>query len=727
MATIILSAVGFVLAGPPGAAIGAAIGQQVDQRVFAPKARQGPRLNDLKIQTSSYATPIPKLFGTVRTAGTVIWATDLREDRRKVSNGKGAPKSTIFSYSASFAVVLSGRRISRVGRIWADGKLLRGAAGDFKTQTGFRVHLGAENQAVDPLLAAAEGAADTPAYRGIAYTVFEDFQLADYGNRIPSLSFEVIADEGDVPVGAIINQLSGPALLAHCPTPVSGFSAFGNSVAAVCQTLQSVIPFSVSDDGTQLTANEVPASPITLPEQAVGAAANAREAQRLQIEHDSASLVPSRIGLSYADPARDYQTSVQQARRDGGGRREIGAELPATLSATAARRFAENLLARAWVTRKRARIQLPWRFAGIGPGATVIVAGYPDVWQVRSTAFEKMSVVLDLVRHAPTPAALMPATAGRGVVQPDRPHGPTSLVVLDLPPLDDGVQSRPSVAAVAAGTSPGWRGAALLVSTDDGASWQDAGVTAAPGVLGATTSPLPIGSAHLTDTANSVDIQLLNGEMALIASDDDGLLAGRNAAMLGKELIQFGAADALGGGAYRLSRLLRGRRGTQIVAHGTATPFTLIEREWLAPIEAGVGVASVRVIATGVGDTIAGVEALLTRPDQAIKPPPPVHLRVDRQTSGDWVFQWTRQSRDGWRWPDLIDVALAEEQERYRLLISPSAAPERESQALSPAWTYTAAERAADAASGSTSLTVSVAQIGTYAISAAAFLTVPLS
>jgi hypothetical protein len=189
MATIILSAVGTVIAGPIGAAIGAAIGQQIDQRIFAPKGRLGPRLSDLKIQTSSYAAPIPRLFGMMRVAGTMVWATDLREERSKVSNGKGKPKTTVFSYSASFAVILSARPIVRVGRIWADGKLLRGEAGDFKTATGFRLYSGTESQPVDPAIAAAEGAGNAPAYRGLAYAVFEDFELGEYGNRIPLPQF----------------------------------------------------------------------------------------------------------------------------------------------------------------------------------------------------------------------------------------------------------------------------------------------------------------------------------------------------------------------------------------------------------------------------------------------------------------------------------------------------------------------------------------------------------
>jgi hypothetical protein len=41
-----------------------------------------------------------------------------------------------------------------------------------------RVHLGHEGQEPDPLIAAKE-AGDAPAYRGLAYVVFERFPLAD--------------------------------------------------------------------------------------------------------------------------------------------------------------------------------------------------------------------------------------------------------------------------------------------------------------------------------------------------------------------------------------------------------------------------------------------------------------------------------------------------------------------------------------------------------------------
>src|SRR3546814_4867555 len=88
MATLVLTVVGGIVGGPVGAAIGAAVGQQVDPAIFKPKGREGPRLVDLKVQASTYGQQVPQLFGTMRVAGSVIWATDLIERRSKRGGGR---------------------------------------------------------------------------------------------------------------------------------------------------------------------------------------------------------------------------------------------------------------------------------------------------------------------------------------------------------------------------------------------------------------------------------------------------------------------------------------------------------------------------------------------------------------------------------------------------------------------------------------------------------------
>lgn len=117
MATLMLSSVGSAVAGPLGAAIGSLAGQAIDRNLFGNGARGGPKLGDLSVQTSSYGNMVPRIYGKMRVAGTVVWATDLRDTGSLQSGGKGQADATVYSYSASFAVALSSRAISRVSTL----------------------------------------------------------------------------------------------------------------------------------------------------------------------------------------------------------------------------------------------------------------------------------------------------------------------------------------------------------------------------------------------------------------------------------------------------------------------------------------------------------------------------------------------------------------------------------------------------------------------------------
>lgn len=142
----------------------------------------GPRWTELHVQGSSEGASIPLLFGRARLAGQVIWAAPFRE-----AGGGGGKSGGGARYTVSFAVGLAQGRVRRIGRVWANGRPL--------DLSGFawRLHSGAEDQAPDPLIEAVEGP-DAPAYRELAYVVFEDFPLDAFGATLPQLSFELLRE-----------------------------------------------------------------------------------------------------------------------------------------------------------------------------------------------------------------------------------------------------------------------------------------------------------------------------------------------------------------------------------------------------------------------------------------------------------------------------------------------------------------------------------------------------
>ncbi|EPX87686.1 Putative phage tail protein/GTA TIM-barrel-like domain protein [Rubellimicrobium thermophilum DSM 16684] len=213
MATLVLGAVGSAIGGSIGGAIlgvsaatiggfiGSTVGSVVDSWIvssLAPAQRvEGQRLDSLRITSSTEGAVIPRLYGRMRIGGNIIWATDFREETKTTTQGGGKGggggkvRTTEYLYYASFAVALCEGPITGIGRIWADGKPLD------MTGITWRWYPGDETQTADPFIAAKMGAANTPAYRGTAYVVFEELPLGNFGNRLPQLSFEVFRPLAD--------------------------------------------------------------------------------------------------------------------------------------------------------------------------------------------------------------------------------------------------------------------------------------------------------------------------------------------------------------------------------------------------------------------------------------------------------------------------------------------------------------------------------------------------
>lgn len=237
------AAVGFAVGGPAGAMYGWAIGSAAGALLFPPEM-QGPRLDDLKVQVSTYGNPIPKVYGTVRIAGNVIWASDLTE-HEQTESAKGGPEVTHFTYSGSCAVLICQGPVTGIRRIWANKRLIYDVSGGIRwdgegnlvealSSTGtedpvigsLRIYTGTETQTADALIVANKGT--SPAYRGWCYVVFEDLDLTShFANRLPSFEFEVVQDgTEDVADLSELGDESGGRCCAVDPTTGYVWSAY---------------------------------------------------------------------------------------------------------------------------------------------------------------------------------------------------------------------------------------------------------------------------------------------------------------------------------------------------------------------------------------------------------------------------------------------------------------------------------------------------------------------
>jgi hypothetical protein len=202
-----------------GQVVGATIGRYIDGILFGSNRtikQEGIKIDEFNILSSMEGEPITRGYGYFRTAGNLIWASRWRREVRTETQGGGgggkgggggqpSVETTTYHYYANFAVGACEGEVRDIMRIWADGRLLD------LSQINYRVYTGSETQMPDSLIEAIEGI--SPAYRGLAYVVFENFYLNDFGNRLPQIEFEVNRLISPENVTALREQISSVNLL----------------------------------------------------------------------------------------------------------------------------------------------------------------------------------------------------------------------------------------------------------------------------------------------------------------------------------------------------------------------------------------------------------------------------------------------------------------------------------------------------------------------------------
>jgi hypothetical protein len=232
--------------GPVGAAIGGAIGGLVGG-VFDPDlVNEGPRLTDLRIQTSNYGNAIPIIFGSYRAAGNIIWVSDIRTNRIEHEEGKGGPSVVNVEYASEVdvAIGLSDLEVADIERIYANGVLIYDTRSGASPQNVFAsgqwarstaLYPGNSTQLPDPTIEAAVGVGNCPAYRFTAYLVIGGIQLNVLKTSVLP-NFEcVIIGNGASAVGRQLKQVSGIEPVYHNntvayqePTPI--ITALGTTI-----------------------------------------------------------------------------------------------------------------------------------------------------------------------------------------------------------------------------------------------------------------------------------------------------------------------------------------------------------------------------------------------------------------------------------------------------------------------------------------------------------------
>lgn len=745
-----MSNVGQIVTGVVGAAIGiafpviglaygAGLGLLVGNVLFPTKLpdQSGPRLDDLTVTLSDYGNAIPRIYGTYRVAGNIIWATPLEEvskTKKQGGKGGGGQKTTTYSYFSTLAVAIAGREIASVKRIWANKKIIYDSSsadipapidhGDYISVApngtmpydNLRIYKGTATQPADPDIQADMGVDSTPAYRHTAYVLFDRLALADFGNSIPNLEFEVEADTeirvGDVvlDIGLVAGvEISGAVWLDDV---LKGYAIGGQtSASAALVPLALAFDFDLVEEYAQIRAIPRPRGLVaTIPESDLAASSPGGVIPDLMplvraLEKSQAAVV----NVNYADPAFDYQTVTQTVRRTSIASDLVrDVELAIALDGSEARQIATRVMWGEEGERVSAIITLSDKWKTLRTGETValpVPGGYLPFRLTQALRGQdgttQYSVVVD------DAAAYINGLSG---VQP-RPTGnelivsqPTEWATLDAPLL----QAEDSRTAFYwALSAPGrWRGATFERSTDGTNYSLVSGDSVMTAIADANTS-LGDGSAEIWDEVNTLDVELLTDNVELESASEEDVLNGANAAWLGPasgaatgEIIQWRTATLIAPLTYRLSGLLRGRLGTEFATslHAAGEKFVLLIPDVVFQADFGSPdwnqVRFYKAVSRLSDESLVTPRAF-TNTGEAARPRSPVQVEGTRDVSNNLTVDWVPRSRIPTTGLAAL-VPLGESVEAYEVDIKTGPTVVRTIAAATPTMTYSAADQATD-------------------------------
>ncbi|SNR45089.1 baseplate multidomain protein megatron [Puniceibacterium sediminis] len=435
----------------------------------------------------------------------------------------------------------------------------------------------------------------------------------------------------------------------------------------------------------------------------------AREGDVLELTRAQETELPQALKWQVARADEDYDAALVEARRITVDTTRIASEsFPMAVPPEEAERRCRRALMEAWTGRETAAFRLPPSRLALDPADVVTLDhdGRHNPLRLVSIADADArgieAVRQDREAHDLPPGSPRPSSLSKAVV-----FGAPEAVLLDLPQLtEDQSAHRPFVAAYA---TP-WPGEMAVFRSPSTDAFELLTTFGGRARIGALVSDFYAGPTSRFDLGNSLVIDLLMGTLESIT--DLTLFGGANVLAIESapgtwEIVQASAAELIAPGRYRLTRLLRGQRGTEaaMVNPAPAGARVLVLDAAMASLpiaEADLGLPwnwRIGPAARPVSDETYLAQAF-TPVGVGLRPFSVVHVEQPwrrPRSPGDLTIRWTRRSRalaaDSW---GAVEVPLIEEVEAYELEILDGATVKRMLTTGTTNAIYTAAQQTAD-------------------------------
>lgn len=673
----------------------------------------------LNVDKISFTLLDPEDFQTTISAGTIVYWKD-------TASGYYIPCLESHAYSSS---------VSTDKRSWEDYYNLYDAINDFSARAvlemsktdDITIYYGKDQQDPDPTMTAAL-AEDVPGYNGRAHMVFTRLSLEDYGNRIPSISVEVVQSD-TTRVRDVIDyfmEASGilPAMYDYSSLPETGVEShiLGYVINADAshrtslETLFEAYNVEATDDGNQLVFFPKYDSEVVTIDYSDITTKPASSEQLLDGTNitktyaDSFSL-PRQLYLAYSDPDRDYNTNVVHYSRHFSENPSVRRmQTSAVLPFNFARELVRLTLRDAWLEATRLEFTLPYKFFFVKPGDILRIMRDGEIFlivKIKKKATGDNGVIeIEAVLRTEKEYSITEeniSSIGSGGVYSKRRTITGSIAYsvfepLDIPPVSD---QQADAFGTYFGTyvldqTVGWNGAAIYRRYNPGGVIPDPTPNTGGGgeeeVLAtdftfAKTAPIDLTYGTVTesflgaanpstlDFSSTIRVTLLDNRLTLNSVSVEEFFDNRNTAVIGNEIVSFLNADVIEPGVYELSGFIRGIKATSddlLNTHVANERFVQLDANSVKFMPELINKLDVPVSYKSVssGTEIADAQIVnFSTQGNFLKPLPPVMLtRVS--TVGDTItVSWQRQDRRIFGWTDYTQAILSEDTEEYNFRV----------------------------------------------------------
>ncbi len=441
----------------------------------------------------------------------------------------------------------------------------------------------------------------------------------------------------------------------------------------------------------------------------------------LNITRASELELPWTIDVSYFDINRDYEIGNQYERRiTRNSNNPVSLSLPIVMSANKAKQVAQANLYSAW-QRDTFSFETSLKYAANVPTDVVTLTTNSASYIVRLTTRTDVGngiLKWEAIQEDITVYAQTTATPPNNFLpQTIRNPGTTILELIDSPLLRD-QDNNPGFYVAVAGTTVGWKGSQIYESVDSGLNYSpiltftdESIIAIAQGVLGNFTV------GNIFDNGNSVTVQMKSG--ILLSATQEQVLNGVNMAVFGApgrwEVICFMNATLVSANTYKLTGLLRGRRGTEWCTGTHAVGDILIVASQLSWQRLNINSGELglpRLYKAPAFDTnLSDASAVnFTNTGIGLKPYSPVSMSGTRDGSNNLTITCSRRSRLGYGTLNAM-VPVGESIESYSMDIMSGSTVLRTINASITSFSYSAANQTSDGITPGNPVTVNIYQI----------------